>query len=186
MQSCKRAKVQANVNDDEHTNTDESDKESVRQEFPHYEAKLKVFQEAEDKTNVDELLRLRPAPDLIFAAMTVRTFGVHGENVVPKFKWSKPNTAATQLADMDPIIEKSKGDKQPKIASSFLKKAKAKLGKPFAKLVLYEALPARVVKSPFQQPTLQAATEVGRGVRGPSAYEITNVYLNQEYNEIRA
>ncbi|OMO60165.1 hypothetical protein CCACVL1_24357 [Corchorus capsularis] len=97
-----------------------------------------------------------------------------------------PNIAATQLADMDPIIEKSKGDKQPKIASSLLKKAKAKLGKAFAKLVLYEALPARVAESPFLQPTFQVAAEVGRGVRGPSAYEITNAYLNQEYNEIRA
>ncbi|OMO61529.1 putative Zinc finger, BED-type, partial [Corchorus olitorius] len=114
-----------------------------------------------------------------------RSSSVHTTSVGSGRRWSNPNTAATRLANMDPIIEKSKGDKQPKIGSSLLKKAKAKLGKAFAKLVLYEALPARVAESPFLQPTLQAVAEVGKGVRGPSAYEITNVYLNQEYNEIR-
>ncbi|KAK5839146.1 hypothetical protein PVK06_007911 [Gossypium arboreum] len=53
------------------------------------------------------------------------------------------------------------------------------------KLILHEDLPARIAGSPFLQPVLQVAAEVGKSVRGPSTYEVTGVYLEEEYKEIQ-
>ncbi|MBA0777427.1 hypothetical protein Gotri_005447 [Gossypium trilobum] len=86
---------------------------------------------------------------------------------------------------MDHVFERSKSSKQPKLTTSFLKNAKAKLGKAMSKLILHEALSARIAESPFLQPVLQVAAEVGKSIRGPSAYEVTGVYLEEEYNEIQ-
>ncbi|XP_052486296.1 uncharacterized protein LOC128041038 [Gossypium raimondii] len=86
---------------------------------------------------------------------------------------------------MDPVLERSKSSKQSKLSLSFLKSAKAKLGKAKSKLILHEALPVRITESPFLQPVLQVAAEVEKLVRGPSAYEVTGVYLEDEYKEIQ-
>ncbi|PPD80933.1 hypothetical protein GOBAR_DD22133 [Gossypium barbadense] len=86
---------------------------------------------------------------------------------------------------MDPVLERSKSSKQSKLSLSFLKSAKAKLGKAMSKLILHEALPVRITESPFLQPVLQVTAEVENLVRGPSAYEVTGVYLEDEYKEIQ-
>ncbi|KAE8655259.1 hypothetical protein F3Y22_tig00117034pilonHSYRG01653 [Hibiscus syriacus] len=39
--------------------------------------------------------------------------------------------------------------------------------------------------SPFLQPVLQVAVEVGKSLRCPSAYEVTEVYLEEEFREIQ-
>ncbi|KAE8690447.1 hypothetical protein F3Y22_tig00110895pilonHSYRG00453 [Hibiscus syriacus] len=89
-------------------------------------------------------------------------------------QWSNSDSPRAILANMDPILEKSKSSKQPKLAASFMKNAKAKLGKAISKLILHEALPARIAESPFLQPLLQVTVEVGKSVKGPSAYELLN------------
>ncbi|KAK5770389.1 hypothetical protein PVK06_046539 [Gossypium arboreum] len=86
---------------------------------------------------------------------------------------------------MDPVLKRSKSSKQRKVTTSFLKNEKAKLGKAMSKLILHEALPARIAESPFLQPVLQVAAKVEKLVRGPSAYEVTGVYLEEEYKEIQ-
>ncbi|MBA0786072.1 hypothetical protein Gotri_027487 [Gossypium trilobum] len=40
-------------------------------------------------------------------------------------------------------------------------------------------------QSPFLQLVLQVAVEVGKLVRDPSTYEVTGVYLEEEYKEIQ-
>ncbi|KAE8712652.1 hypothetical protein F3Y22_tig00110239pilonHSYRG00274 [Hibiscus syriacus] len=84
-----------------------------------------------------------------------------------------------------PFSKNQKSSKQPKLAASFLKNAKVKLGKAISKLILHEALPTRIVELPFLQPILQVAVEVGKSVRGPSTYEVTGVYLEEEFREIQ-
>ncbi|XP_016684053.1 uncharacterized protein [Gossypium hirsutum] len=86
---------------------------------------------------------------------------------------------------MDPVLERSKSSKQSKLSLSFLESAKAKLGKAMSKLILHEALPVRITESPFLQHVLQVTAEVENLVRGPSAYEVTGVYLEDEYKEIQ-
>ncbi|XVF23468.1 hypothetical protein REPUB_Repub13aG0041500 [Reevesia pubescens] len=51
--------------------------------------------------------------------------------------------------------------------------------------ILYKALPARIAQSLFLHPILQFAMEVGKSIRGPSAHEVTEVYLDGEYKEIQ-
>ncbi|KAK5824519.1 hypothetical protein PVK06_019294 [Gossypium arboreum] len=54
-----------------------------------------------------------------------------------------------------------------------------------SKLILHEALPARIAESPFLQPVFQVAAEVEKSIRGPLAYKVTGVYLEEEYNTIK-
>ncbi|KAL4291063.1 hypothetical protein GQ457_14G019180 [Hibiscus cannabinus] len=88
-------------------------------------------------------------------------------------RWTNFDSPRAKLANMDPVLERSKSSKQPKLTTSFLKNAKAKLGRAISKLILHEALPARIAESPFLPPVLQVATEIGKSVKGPSAYEVT-------------
>ncbi|KAK8499857.1 hypothetical protein V6N12_072560 [Hibiscus sabdariffa] len=101
-------------------------------------------------------------------------------------QWTNFDSPGARLANMDPVLERSKSLKQPKLTTSFLKNAKAKLGRAISKLILHEALPARIAESPFLPPVLQVAAEIGKSVKGPSAYEVTGVYLDEEYTEIQA
>ncbi|KAK8553975.1 hypothetical protein V6N12_030954 [Hibiscus sabdariffa] len=100
-------------------------------------------------------------------------------------RWTNFDSPGAKLANMDPVLERSKSSKQPKLTTSFLKNAKAKLGRVISKLILHEALPARIAESPFLPPVLQVAAEFGKSVKGPSAYEVTGVYLDEEYKEIQ-
>ncbi|KAK8491692.1 hypothetical protein V6N12_027532 [Hibiscus sabdariffa] len=100
-------------------------------------------------------------------------------------RWTNFDSPGAKLANMDPVLERSKSSKQPKLTTSFLKNAKAKLGRAISKLILHEALPARIAESPFLPPVLQVAAEFGKSVKGPSAYEVTGVYLDEEYKEIQ-
>ncbi|KAK9003425.1 hypothetical protein V6N11_060989 [Hibiscus sabdariffa] len=100
-------------------------------------------------------------------------------------QWTNFDSPGARLANMDPVLERSKSSKQPKLTTSFLKNAKAKLGRAISKLILHEALPARIAESPFLPPVLQVAAEIGKSVKGPSAYEVTGVYLDEEYTEIQ-
>ncbi|KAK9032046.1 hypothetical protein V6N11_056330 [Hibiscus sabdariffa] len=97
----------------------------------------------------------------------------------------EPGGGSSSATNMDPVLERSKSSKQPKLTTSFLKNAKAKLGRAISKLILHEALPARIAESPFLPPVLQVAAEIGKSVKGPSAYEVTGVYLDEEYKEIQ-
>ncbi|KAK8509463.1 hypothetical protein V6N12_001472 [Hibiscus sabdariffa] len=102
-----------------------------------------------------------------------------------EYRWTNFDSPGAKLANMDPVLERSKSSKQPKLTTSFLKNAKAKLGRAISKLILHEALPARIAESPFLPPVLQVAAEFGKSVKGPSAYEVTGVYLDEEYKEIQ-
>ncbi|KAL4297754.1 hypothetical protein GQ457_12G017290 [Hibiscus cannabinus] len=100
-------------------------------------------------------------------------------------RWTNFDSPRAKLANMDPVLERSKSSKQPKLTTSFLKNAKAKLGRSISKLILHEALPARIAESPFLPHVLQVAVEIGKSIKGPSAYEVTRVYLDEEYKEIQ-
>ncbi|KAK9008369.1 hypothetical protein V6N11_075267 [Hibiscus sabdariffa] len=100
-------------------------------------------------------------------------------------RWTNFDSPGAKLANMDLVLERSKSLKQPKLTTSFFKNDKAKLGRAISKLILHEALPARIAESPFLPPVLQVAAEIGKSVKGPSAYEVTGVYLDEEYKEIQ-
>ncbi|KAK8584443.1 hypothetical protein V6N12_068687 [Hibiscus sabdariffa] len=117
----------------------------------------------------------------LFRSFSVRKLG-RSER---EHQWTNFDSPGARLANMDPVLERSKSSKQPKLTTSFLKNAKAKLGRAISKLILHEALPARIAESPFLPTVLQVAAEIGKSVKGPLAYEVTRVYLDEEYTKIQ-
>ncbi|KAK8565586.1 hypothetical protein V6N12_059144 [Hibiscus sabdariffa] len=81
----------------------------------------------------------------LFRSFSVRKPGRSGR----EHQWTNFDSPGARLANMDPILERSKSSKQPKLTTSFLKNAKAKLEKAISKLILHEALLARIAESHF-------------------------------------
>ena len=65
-----------------------------------------------------------------------------------------------------------------------LQKLKERLGRAVSKFILYNRIPFNAVDSEYTQPMLDVAAEVGPGVKGPSAYEVSEVYLGMEYDDM--
>ncbi|KAL7198673.1 hypothetical protein ACSBR2_021057 [Camellia fascicularis] len=85
---------------------------------------------------------------------------------------------------MDIELQKSKSTKQRKISTMNLQKLRERLGRAVSKFILYNRIPFNAVDSEYTQPMLNVAAEVRPGVKGPSAYEVSEVYLGIEHNEI--
>ncbi|KAI8559907.1 hypothetical protein RHMOL_Rhmol04G0212400 [Rhododendron molle] len=71
------------------------------------------------------------------------------------------------------------------MSSRFLKAAKQKLGRAVSQFVLYKWLPSNMVNSPWVEPMLDVAREVGKGTKLPSLYEVAEVYLPKECEAIQ-
>ncbi|KAF7142788.1 hypothetical protein RHSIM_Rhsim05G0096600 [Rhododendron simsii] len=63
--------------------------------------------------------------------------------------------------------------------------AKQKLGRAVSQFVLYTRLSSNTVNSPWLEPMLDVAREVGKGTKLPSSYEVVEVYLPKEYDAIQ-
>ncbi|MBA0754955.1 hypothetical protein Gogos_020952 [Gossypium gossypioides] len=95
-----------------------------------------------------------------------RSFSIHNSKRSGReHQWTNFNSPKARLANMDHVFERSKSSKRPKLTTNFLKNAKAKLGKAMSKLILHEALPARIAESPFLQPVLQVALKLENQLR---------------------
>lgn len=100
-----------------------------------------------------------------------RCSSVRGTNT--KKQWSSLTTPEARLAEIDVDLHQSKGQKQSKMSSRFLKAAKQKLGRAVSQFVLYTRLPSNTVNSPWLEPMLDVAREVGKGTKLPSSYEVS-------------
>ncbi|KAI8554796.1 hypothetical protein RHMOL_Rhmol05G0124900 [Rhododendron molle] len=89
------------------------------------------------------------------------------------------------MAEIEVDLHRSKGQKQSKMSSRFLKAAKQKLGRAVSQFVLHARLPSSTINSPWLEPMLDVAREVGKGTKLPSSYEVAEVYLPKEYEAIQ-
>ncbi|XP_058209973.1 uncharacterized protein LOC131323277 isoform X1 [Rhododendron vialii] len=112
-----------------------------------------------------------------------RCSSVHETNT--KKQWSSLTTPEARLAEIEVDLHRSKGKKQSKLSSRFMKAAKQKLGRAVSQFVLYTWLPSNMVNSPWLEPMLDVAREVGKGTKLPSSYEVAEVYLPKEYEAIQ-
>ncbi|KAH7856040.1 hypothetical protein Vadar_031995 [Vaccinium darrowii] len=87
-------------------------------------------------------------------------------------KWTNLSSPAARLAEMEVDLERSKGKKQAKLSSRLLRTAKKKLGRVVSQFVIYTRLPINTVNSPWLEPMLDVAREVGKGTKLPSSYEV--------------
>ena len=88
-------------------------------------------------------------------------------------KWIDSSSPEVQLLDIDVDLHRTKGNKQSKLSSRFLKEAKKKLGRVVSQFVLFTPVPTNVVNSEWREPMLDTAREVGRGSKLPTSYEVS-------------
>ncbi|KAE8725643.1 hypothetical protein F3Y22_tig00008276pilonHSYRG00006 [Hibiscus syriacus] len=84
-----------------------------------------------------------------------------------------------------PELVKSKSSRQPKVRESILKTLHKKMGEAVSKFIIYDRLPFRLASSPWLYNLIQVSMEVGKGVKLPTPYEISDVYLTLEYEQVR-
>ncbi|KAG8479098.1 hypothetical protein CXB51_029899 [Gossypium anomalum] len=107
------------------------------------------------------------------------TSGIEGKNldevlVVGITFMKKGDLLMDQLEN---IIEKE----QVNPSQSF----RRKIGEAISKILVYERLPFQLASSPWLYNLIQVSTEVGQGVKLPTPYEISDVYLESEYQRVR-
>ncbi|XP_028077473.1 uncharacterized protein LOC114279431 [Camellia sinensis] len=100
-------------------------------------------------------------------------------------KWIDTSSPEVQLLDIDVDLHRTKGNKQSKLSSRFLKEAKKKLGRAVSQFVLFTLVPTNVVNSKWLEPMLDTTREVGKGTKLPTSYEVTEVYLPMEYEALQ-
>ncbi|XP_028118694.1 uncharacterized protein LOC114316229 [Camellia sinensis] len=106
----------------------------------------------------------------------VRETGESGRN------WIKPNAPEARFRAMDVELQKSKSTKQRKISTMNLQKLRERQA--VSKFMLYNCILFNAVDSKYTQPMLDVVAKVGPKVKGPSAYEVSEVYLGMEHNEL--
>ncbi|XP_028117760.1 uncharacterized protein LOC114315344 [Camellia sinensis] len=111
-------------------------------------------------------------------SQSVHETGESGRN------WIKPNALEARLRAMDVELQKSKSTKQRKISTMNLQKLRERLGRAVSNFILYNRIPFNVVDSECTQSMLDVAAKVGAGVKGPGGYEVSEVYLNMEHDEM--
>ncbi|KAI8565772.1 hypothetical protein RHMOL_Rhmol03G0287600 [Rhododendron molle] len=100
-------------------------------------------------------------------------------------KWTNLSSPAARLAEIEVDLDRSKGKKQAKLSSRLLQTARKKLGRAVSQFVIYTRLPINTVNSPWLEPMLDVAREVGKGTKLPRTYEVSEVYLPQEMESLK-
>ena len=66
-----------------------------------------------------------------------------------------------------------------------MKTLRKKLGQAVAKLVIYDRVHFTKTQSPWLNNLVSVVVEVGKNVTLPSPYEVSEIYLQSEYEEIQ-
>ncbi|MFQ6664518.1 hypothetical protein Gotur_031601 [Gossypium turneri] len=98
---------------------------------------------------------------------------------------SIPSESEFTLRGAIPELVRSKSSKQPKVNDSFLKSFQRKIGEAVSKFLIYDRLLFQLASSPWLYNLIQVSTEVGQGVKLPTPYEVSDVYLESEYQRVR-
>ncbi|KAK5835279.1 hypothetical protein PVK06_010966 [Gossypium arboreum] len=110
------------------------------------------------------------------------------DNIYEKGQSSQGSSIPTEseftLRGTIPELVRSKSSKQPKVSDSFLKSFRKKIGETVSKFLIYERLPFQLASSPWLYNLIQVSTEVGQGVKLPTPYEVSDVYLESEYQRV--
>ncbi|GFY94663.1 similar to EMBRYO DEFECTIVE 140 [Actinidia rufa] len=94
------------------------------------------------------------------------------------------DSAKMRLRAMDPVLQRSKSAKQPRIDERIMKEKREELGAAVSKLLIYEHFSMAVADSPWLPALLQKAIDLGSGVKVPTPYEV-GYYLNPQFQYSR-
>ncbi|KAK8478524.1 hypothetical protein V6N11_034852 [Hibiscus sabdariffa] len=155
------------------------------------ESMMKLLQETKGKKldkrrREDEFLtQLRGEEEDEFfddvSAMRQATREIRG----PRGERSIPSRSEFNLREAIPELVKSKSLRQPKVGESMLKTLRKKMGELVSKFLIYDRLPFQLASSPWLYNLIQVSMEVGKGLKLPTPYEVSEVYLASEYEQVR-
>ncbi|KAG8634277.1 hypothetical protein MANES_17G022250v8 [Manihot esculenta] len=170
----KMTEVEGSDSDEEDIELEIARRESMRQfDEDAYRRRASHYESGESSHQA-------PPHSGISRSATVRERGREASRFV-----EQTSTPASRLAATEIQIEKNRSLKQTKIKTKWLKSQKEKLLKAFDNFVIHNRLPFSAVESPWTKPLLKTAAEVGPNVSPPSAYEISEIYLKNEYKEMK-
>ncbi|GAU41882.1 hypothetical protein TSUD_367470 [Trifolium subterraneum] len=95
----------------------------------------------------------------------------------------RPEDLNFSLRSTNIDLVRTKSMKQPKVNKGMLSTWRKKLEQAVSKFIIYERLPMNLSNSPWLHNLIFVASEVGKA-KFPTPYEISNVYLEAEYEEM--
>ncbi|MQM01168.1 hypothetical protein Taro_033916 [Colocasia esculenta] len=106
---------------------------------------------------------------------------------IPEVPVYIPRDDDPRVGPLDPFITRRR-EKQPSISTAFknLKICKEKIGRATSIWFFFNSIPANVAKEPYYESMIETIGEVGKGVKGPTSYEIYNKYLDLEVEDMKA
>ncbi|KAF7807935.1 uncharacterized protein G2W53_040096 [Senna tora] len=110
--------------------------------------------------------------------------GISGSGT-SRVRLSESEDHAFQLRSEDINLVRSRSTKQPKITGGLMKTLRKKLGEAVSKLIIYERLPMNLASSPWLHNLINSAAEIGTGVKFPTPYEISDLYLESEFQSMK-
>ncbi|KAF7802196.1 hypothetical protein G2W53_041307 [Senna tora] len=110
--------------------------------------------------------------------------GISGSGT-SRLRLSESEYRAFQLRSTDINLVRSRSTKQPKITGGLMKTLRKKLGEAVSKLIIYERLSMNLASSSWLHNLINAAAEIGTGVKFPTPYEISDVYLESEFQSMK-
>ncbi|XVF15354.1 hypothetical protein REPUB_Repub09cG0145000 [Reevesia pubescens] len=101
-----------------------------------------------------------------------------------RIRKSSPSESEFSLRGAIPKLVRSKSSKQPKITGSFMNTLRRKMGAPVAKFLIYDRLSFQLANFPWLHNLIFVVVEVGQHVKLPTSYEISDVYLESEHQQV--
>ncbi|MQL88420.1 hypothetical protein Taro_020985 [Colocasia esculenta] len=94
---------------------------------------------------------------------------------IPKVSVDIPRDGDLRVRPLDPFLTRRR-NKQPSISAAFknLKICKEKIGRATSRWFFFNNIPANAAKGPYYESMIETIGEVGKGVEGPTSYEIYN------------
>ncbi|MQM02057.1 hypothetical protein Taro_034815 [Colocasia esculenta] len=106
---------------------------------------------------------------------------------IPEVPVDIPRDGDLRVGPLDPFLTRRK-EKQPSISAAFknLKICKEKIGRATSRWFFFNSISANAAKGPYYESMIETIGEVGKGVEGPTSYEIYNKYLDMEVEDMKA
>ncbi|MQM00044.1 hypothetical protein Taro_032769 [Colocasia esculenta] len=106
---------------------------------------------------------------------------------IPEVSIDIPRDGDPRVGLLDPFLTKRR-EKQPSIFAAFknLKICKERIGRAASRWFFFNSMSANAVKGPYYESMIETIGEVGKGVEGPTSYEIYNKYLDLEVEDMKA
>lgn len=80
---------------------------------------------------------------------------------------------------------RKEGAKQKRIKDMFRKKGEEEVGQGVCQWMVHAGIPFFATESPFFQNMCDVIAQAGPGIQGPNPYQLTNIYLPREVDDLR-